>query len=107
MAFPAQETCPRCSGDDVETVPLPDRGTLWSFTIQAFEPKAPYQVPADGFAPFGVGYVDLGDVIVESRLAGDTFRIGAPMALTLLDLWAGPDGEPVVTYAFAEVPGDA
>ena len=66
--------------------------------MQAIEPKAPYRAPpSSGFAPFGVGYVDLGDVIVESRLTGDPagFEIGMAMRLTLLPLW-----EDVVTYAF-------
>ena len=83
-------------------VELADRGTLWTWTVQAFEPKAPYRVPDTGFTPYSVGYVHLGDVIVESRLQGDPaqFRIGMPMTLTLLPLWSGPDGRPVVTYAF-------
>jgi uncharacterized OB-fold protein len=83
-------------------VELPDRGTLWTWTVQAYEPKAPYRPPESGFAPYGVGYIDLGDVIVESRLGGDpaTLEIGMPMRLTLLPVWTGPGGAPVVTYAF-------
>ena len=62
----------------------------------------PYRVPDTGFAPYGVGYVHLGEVIVESRLLGDParFEIGMPMRLTLLPLGTGPDGSPVVSYAF-------
>ena len=56
-------------------VELADRGTLWTWTVQAFEPKAPYRVPDAGFTPYGVGYVDLGDVIVESRLVGRPRRV--------------------------------
>ena len=72
-----------------DAVELPDRGTLWTWTVQAFEPKAPYRVPASGFTPYGVGYVDLGEVIVESRLAGDpsALEIGRPMRLVLLPVW--------------------
>ena len=86
---------------------LADRGTLWTWTVQAFEPKAPYRAPEGGFVPYGVGYVDLGDVIVESRLLGDParFEIGMPMRLTLLPLRAGPDGAPVVGYAFEPAGG--
>jgi uncharacterized OB-fold protein len=84
------------------SVELADRGTLWTWTLQAFEPKAPYRAPETGFTPYGVGYVHLGDVIVESRILGDpaVFEIGMPMQLTLLPLWPAPDGSPVVTYAF-------
>ncbi len=102
VSFPAQSGCANCTGSELEPVELPDRGTLWTWTVQAFEPKLPYRVPADGFVPYGVGYVDLGEVIVEARLAGDAGRleIGRPMRLTLLPLWSDDAGEPVVTYAF-------
>jgi uncharacterized protein len=97
VTFPVQAGCARCTGTDLDRVELADRGTLWSWTVQAFEPKAPYRVPSGGFSPYGVGYVDLGDVIVESRLVGDPagFEIGMAMRLTLLPLW-----DDVVTYAF-------
>jgi uncharacterized OB-fold protein len=102
VTFPAQAGCAKCTGTDMAPVELADRGTLWTWTVQAFEPKAPYRVPETGFAPYGVGYVHLGNVIVESRLLGDPahFRIGMPMQLTLLPLWPAPDGSPVVSYAF-------
>lgn len=102
VAFPVQRGCARCAGSETEPVELPDRGTLWTFTVQSIEPKAPYRPPAEGFEPYAVGYVDLGDVIVESRLvgAGADLQIDAPMSLTLLPLRDGPDGA-VVTFAFA------
>jgi uncharacterized protein len=101
VTFPAQAGCPR-DGSEMSPVELPDRGTLWTWTVQAYEPKAPYRPPESGFVPYGVGYVDLGDVIVEGRLAGDAaaLEIGMPMRLTLLPLWTGSDGAPVVSYAF-------
>ena len=96
VTFPAASGCAKCAGTDLARIELADRGTLWTWTVQAIEPKAPYHAPP-AFAPFGVGYVDLGDVIVESRLTGDPagFEIGMAMRLTLLPLW-----EDVVTYAF-------
>jgi uncharacterized OB-fold protein len=102
VTFPAQSACPKCAADQMVPVELADRGTLWTWTVQAFEPKAPYRPPVSGFQPFGVGYVDLGEVIVEARLAGDpaALEIGMPMRLTLLPLWDGEDGSTVVTYAF-------
>ena len=109
VTFPAQAGCAKCTGTDLARVELADHGTLWTWTVQAFEPKPPYRVPESGFTPYGVGYVDLGDVIVESRLLGDParFEIGMPMRLTLLPLWAGPDGSPVVSYAFEPAGGVA
>jgi len=107
VTFPAASGCARCAGTDLARVELADHGTLWTWTVQAFEPKAPYRAPAAGFVPYGVGYVDLGDVIVESRLVGDPgeFSIGTTMRLTLLPLWPGPDGTPVVSYAFGPAGG--
>jgi uncharacterized protein len=101
VAFPAQTGCAKCTGSDLAQVDLPERGTLWTWTVQAFEPKLPYRVPESGFEPYGVGYVDLGEVIVESRIAGDPagLEIGMPMRLTLLPVWPGDSGD-VVTYAF-------
>jgi len=65
--FPAQSSCPRCGGDLMAATALPTAGRLWSFIVQYFEPKTP--LPGRGeFEPYGVGYVDLGPVIVESRL---------------------------------------
>ena len=107
VTFPVQAGCAKCAGTDLVQVDLADRGTLWTWTVQAFEPKAPYRAPEGGFVPYGVGYVDLGDVIVESRLLGDParFEIGMPVRLTLLPLRAGPDGAPVVGYAFEPAGG--
>jgi uncharacterized OB-fold protein len=103
VAFPAQDGCPRCADGNMLPVELADRGALWTWTIQSFEPKAPYRAPATGFEPYGVGYIDLGDVIVEARLTGDTkaLEIGLPMHLELLPLWDSAEGSSVVTYAFA------
>ena len=65
--FPHQGSCPRCGGAPMTPVALPRTGTLWSFTVQNFEPKPPYRGDPP-FEPYGVGYVDLGPVIVEARL---------------------------------------
>ena len=95
-----------------ETVELPTHGTLWSFTVQRFRPKPPYDGPGDDstFAPYAVGYVELpGAIIVESRLETqdfDALRIGMPMAFTLQTFRSGPDGRDVLTYAFKPADGD-
>jgi uncharacterized OB-fold protein len=106
--FPAQRSCPRCTGAELRPVPLATTGRLWTWTIQAFEPKPPYA--ADGpFTPYGVGYVELatetgrGTVLVESRLTeADPGRleIGAPMQLTFIPLRRNASGAMVMTFAF-------
>ncbi len=44
--FPSQQSCPRCTGTELRQAPLATTGRLWTWTIQAFEPKPPYS--ADG-----------------------------------------------------------
>ncbi len=96
-------TCPVCTGVDVAEVALPTSGTVWSWTTQHFEPKAPYRT--DEFAPFSIGYVDLGSVIVEGWLVGKTsWAIGEPVRLVLAKAWT-EDGEPVHTFGFEAVEG--
>lgn len=101
--FPAQGSCPRCTGTALRTGPLARTGRLWSWTIQGFEPKPPYA--ADGpFTPYGVGYVELpGEVRVEARLTESDparLRIGMPMELTLIPV---PGAGEKLTFAFRPV----
>lgn len=81
-------------------------GTLWSWTIQRFEPKVPY-VGASPFEPYGVGYVELPDgVIVEGRLTGsdpDELRIGQQMELRFVPFDTSDGRGSVVTFAFAPI----
>lgn len=108
--FPAQGSCPKCTGTDVESVELSDTGTLWTWTVQAFPPKAPPylgEVDPQKFEPFGVGYVELpGEVKVESRLTvgdPDQLEIGMEMELVVIPLARDEAGDEVVTFAFAPV----
>jgi uncharacterized OB-fold protein len=100
--FPRRPTCPRC-GEPGEPLVLAAHGRIWSWTVQHFAPKSPYRPAAGDFTPFAVGYVDLGDVMVETRLAlppAGMLQIGQPVRLTLLPVWLDPDGVEVATFAF-------
>jgi uncharacterized OB-fold protein len=107
--FPRQNGCPRCMSSEQVDVELATTGTLWSWTVQAFPPKAPpYLGPVgDDFVPFGVGYVELpGEVRVEARLTEadpDRLEIGMPMELVVDTLGNDDDGNEIITYAFAPV----
>jgi uncharacterized OB-fold protein len=100
--FPTQADCPRCARRTMEPHELPAEGVLWTWTVQAFEPKSPYLAPADGFVPFPVGYVDLGDVMVESRLAAEPadLKVGMQMSLVPWPVLVGPE-ESALGYAFS------
>jgi uncharacterized protein len=103
VAFPAMATCPCCSSVDVQRVALPEVGVLWSWTVQRIEPKRPYVAPAAGFEPYALGYVDVGEVLVESILVGapDSFRIGERLRLVALPMPPDTgDSDPLITFAF-------
>jgi uncharacterized protein len=83
--FPATPSCPRCGGSLTEPTALATTGTVWTWTIQRFQPKPPY-LGSQPFVPFAVGYVDLGVVRVEARLAGKAltdWQIGDPVRLVV------------------------
>ena len=89
------------SAANYDAVPLSRTGTLWSWTVQGFEPKSPYS-GAQPFTPYGVGYVELpGEVIVETRLTrADNLHIGMAVALVIEDFGHGRS-----TFAFKPVEG--
>jgi len=110
--FPTQTGCARCAGSDMETVELSSRGTLWTWTVQGFAPKAPPYLGDDDpatFQPFGVGYVELpGQVKVETRLTEADpakLQIGMEMELCLVPLNTDEQGNEIVTFAFRPVAG--
>lgn len=105
VTFPRQASCPRCTSTEVTERRLARRGTLWTWTVQCFPPKSPpYAAGAEGFEPYGVGYVELpGEVRVEALLTESDpgqLRIGMPMELTLVP---APGGSGTVTFAFRPI----
>jgi uncharacterized OB-fold protein len=106
--FPVQQRCPRCSGGAMSELLLPRSGTLVTWTTQGFPPGAPYAGPAgDDFVPFGVGLVQLGDVIrVEGRLTENDpakLEFGQQVELTMVPFASDADGNEIVTFAFQPV----
>jgi uncharacterized OB-fold protein len=112
VTFPAQESCPRCASTEMREEQLPRRGRLWAWTTQDFPPPSPPFGGASGkaFVPFTIGYVDLGDVKVESRLTASTakeLRTGMEMELVVVPFRTDDDGNEVVTFAFQPVEGQS
>lgn len=99
VTFPQQVSCPRCAGLDVEAHPLATEGTIWAFTEQLFPPKPPYAVQGADFRPYCVGYVDLGEVIVESRIVARLGSLRIGQAVSLVTEALTPAGD-VLTFAF-------
>ncbi|MHA7653807.1 Zn-ribbon domain-containing OB-fold protein [Mycobacterium sp. ML4] len=106
--FPVQRHCPRCSRGEMSEERLPRRGTLVAWTTQGFPPGEPYAGPVgNDFVPFGVGLVQLGDVIrVEGRLTeSDPARLqfGQEVELTMVPLTRDDDGAEIMTFAFKPI----
>jgi uncharacterized protein len=96
--------------EEYDLIELSPEGTLWSWTVQRFRPKSPFNGRGDPdgpFAPYAVGYIEIpGEIIVESRIVADdyaTLRIGQPMAITTEAYREDEKGEPVLTYAFTPI----
>ena len=105
--FPLVSGCTRCCSEHLVPCELGDSGELWSWTVQDFLPKSPYnsgETPAS-FQPYGVGYIQMpSGVKVESRLTmadPERLHIGMPMRLVLTTYGADSEGHPLETYAFA------
>jgi uncharacterized OB-fold protein len=107
--FPVAESCTACSGQDVSVEELPRRGTLWTWTVQQFMPKSPYnsgETP-ETFKPYGVGYVELpGGVRVEGRLTEndpEKLTIGMEMELLVDTYRTEENGDEIVSFFFKPV----
>ncbi len=105
VAFPAQNDCRKCGGRDTRIVEIGNVGTLWTWTIQSFMPKAPYNSDEtlENFRPYGVGYIEMpGGVRVESRLHENhavDLKIGMQMKLEIIPFRKEKDKE-LMTFQF-------
>jgi len=105
VSFPAQGSCPACTGTETEEVPLAREGTLWTWTIQRFPPPAPpFLGDREAFQPFGVGYVELPEgVRVEARLTlndPEALEIGMKMELVIEPFDRDAAGNERMSFAF-------
>jgi uncharacterized OB-fold protein len=109
VTFPQQDSCPRCGSTEMAEHLLARRGRLWAWTTQHYPPPSPpYTGPTGAdFAPFAVGYVELGDEVrVETRLTEadpDRLAAGMEMELVVVPFRTDDDGNEVVTFAFQPV----
>ncbi len=107
--FPARQSCLACGSTSVLVEELPLKGTLWTWTVQRFLPKSPYNSgeTAETFQPYGVGYVELpGAVRVEGRLTeNDPEKLSIGMEMEVVfDVWnQDEEGNDVVSFAFRPV----
>ncbi len=97
--FPTREVCAGCLTEDLETVPLPRRGTLYTYT-------AVHQSTPAFETPYVLGYVDLeAPVRVMGQIDVDPEEVAIGMALELKIVPWGTDdeGRTVWGYRFGGV----
>jgi uncharacterized protein len=104
LYFPETVSCrnPDCSDKQVERALLPDRGTLYSYTIQYYQPPSLFRV--DDWAPYAIGLVNLGEGLrvmsILSGIALDAIEIGMPLQLHIGTLYVDPEQGAVATFMF-------
>lgn len=104
--FPVAKGCSKCLATTLEECSLGDRGTLWSWTVQGFLPKPPYNSgeTAATFKPYGVGYVQMESGIkIHTRLTTAdpaALQIGAPFELVVAPYGTNAEGKALLTFAF-------
>ena len=97
LFFPKESLCLNCMSERLTTIPLSNKGTLYTFTrcdmaAAKFDP------------PFYLGYVELSEGIrVLSPLIGsdDTLTIGMEMSMSVVPLWEEDD---VATWGYTFIP---
>ena len=104
LYFPTTQTCrnPSCVSNDLEPARLASSGTLYSYTIQYYQPPALFKI--DNWEPYAIGLVDLDDGVrvsgVLSDIAFDDIRIGDRLTLGALPLYIDDSGLQRMTHAF-------
>lgn len=107
MFPPRANNCPNpaCDGDQLDSVALSRRGTLWSYTENRYAPPPPYPA-SDPFEPFAVAAVELAGErlivlgkVVDGTLAVD-LKIGMEMELITMPLFVDDDGVERVVYGW-------
>jgi uncharacterized OB-fold protein len=107
--FPVADSCLACSSQDMEREELPGRGTLWTWTVQQFMPKTPYNSgeTMETFKPYGVGYLELpGGVRVAGRLTEndpEKIKIGMEMDVVFEPFRTEENGDEVINFFFKPV----
>ncbi len=105
LYFPQSLSCrnPQCRDKKIERALLPDRGTLYSYTVQRYQPPALFRV--DNWAPYALGLVDLGEGLqvmgMLTDIALDAIEIGMAVRLVVEPLFVDAGRVEVCTYKFA------
>jgi len=95
--FPLRQVCSRCLTPDLETVPLSDVGTLYTYTV--------VRQAAPGFeVPYVLGYLDLPEgVRLLGQVAGiepEAVRLGMRLYLNVEPFGEDESGRAILGFRF-------
>jgi uncharacterized OB-fold protein len=100
---------PACDGTNFEEVPLSNRGRVWSWTVNRYQPPAPYVSPTgpDGeFEPFGIAAVELAEekmVVLGQVVPGASVAVGDEVQLVVDTLFTDDDGTEQLVWKWSPV----
>lgn len=92
-------SCQNCAGEDLEVIPLSQKGKLWTYTVIRNRPPGDFK----GEVPMGEGLVELPEGIrVKSPLGGDVEKLKIDMDLkfTAYPLYENESGDEVIAFRF-------
>ncbi len=107
LYFPQMSSCPnpRCSDKFVKKALLPREGTLYSYTIQRYQPPPLFRM--DNWAPYILGLVEIEEGLRVMGMLGKLdeadVAIGMKVQVVANTLYSEADGSAVATYMFAPV----
>lgn len=107
LYFPQTANCPNpaCNNKHLINEHLPAEGSLWSYTIQRYQPPPLFRM--DDWQPYILGLVDMGEgVRVMGMLTGISEAdvvIGMKLRVVLQPLYNDTATGPVGSYMFATV----
>ena len=89
---------PSCSGEELETLELSRRGTVWSYTDAQYQPPPPYIPRSESYEPFAITAVELPEGLVVLGQVADGYgvadlRVGAEVELVVEPLYSDESGE--------------
>ena len=97
---------PTCDGTEFDDVPLSNRGRVWSWTVNRYQPPAPYVAPTEPFEPFGIAAVELPDermVVLGQLVPGATVAVGDEVELVVDTLFTDDDGTEQLVWKWRHV----
>jgi len=100
-----RNACEHCGGEQMEGIPLGQRGKIWTYTVIRHKPPSDYKGP-DPFVPFGLGLVELPEGIrVISPITGDVdkIHIGMNVELEVFPLYTDEKNNEVISFRFRPV----